>query len=191
MNLFDSMFQVEWPQQYSLHQFIIFACCTPTHAVLAEIIFTRLGDGYTGNGGGFTHYPPGLSNDSAAWYNTNEWEQWYEWTAELCMFRDNHAKELARWKAQQAAEDAEILQLQQENTRLRDELSALRAETGTLDAGGRSTEELIAERDELLSQVAAIEAREAEADVWRENMLTYLTGLNEQLAQVETELGER
>lgn len=99
MNLFDRALSLEWPQRFSVQQFIIFVCTHASQAVLAEIIFTRLALGYTGNGGGFTHYPPGRSNDSARWYDTDEWESWYEWTAKTCCIDENHKKEKMLWEA--------------------------------------------------------------------------------------------
>ncbi|KAI7284375.1 hypothetical protein KC345_g2310 [Hortaea werneckii] len=74
MNLLSRILDLEWPQQYFLHQFVVFACTAANQASVAEVLFTRLGVAFIEDGGGFTHYAPGLSNDSAQWYDTTSWE---------------------------------------------------------------------------------------------------------------------
>ena len=51
-------------KQFIVHQFVIFNCWLPQQAILAEMFFTRIAHDYIYNGGGFSHYPTGLSNAS-------------------------------------------------------------------------------------------------------------------------------
>ena len=190
MNLFDCALSLEWPQRFSVQQFIIFVCTHPTEAVMAEILFTRLALGYTGNGGGFTHYPPGLSNDSARWYHTEEWESWYEWTAKVCLIEENEKKEVELWEAN-AKERAEMIAKIEENERFIAENPLDEAELGT---EGMSIEEI----QQLTIDLNAELQKKNEEAARAQSELDYRTGLlrdwarrYEELETGEREAGER
>ncbi|KAI4641250.1 hypothetical protein J4E93_008129 [Alternaria ventricosa] len=53
------------PKLYKMTQYIIYISHTASHASLFEILLTRLAEGYTGNGGGFSRYPASRSAESA------------------------------------------------------------------------------------------------------------------------------
>lgn len=121
MNLLSRILDLEWPQQYFLHQFVVFACTAANQASVAEVLFTRLGVAFIEDGGGFTHYAPGLSNDSAQWYNTTSWEGWWNWTSKKMLIQENHEKQVSMWEQQ--------LQKKKRGQQLYDEMVAERAET--------------------------------------------------------------
>ena len=112
MNLFDSALALKWPQRFTVHQFVIFLCVDATQGSTAEILFTRLAVGYTGNGGGFTHYPPGRSNESVQRFDTEQWQRWWKWTNRICQITENHAKQIQLWEAAEREVAAKSAQLQ-------------------------------------------------------------------------------
>ncbi|MCJ1247196.1 hypothetical protein MMC30_004410 [Trapelia coarctata] len=65
MNLVEAICQVLWRDKFKMTQFVIFRIFNPPQAVAAEILFTRLAQGYTKDGGGFSHALAGRSNYSA------------------------------------------------------------------------------------------------------------------------------
>ncbi|SMY28090.1 unnamed protein product [Zymoseptoria tritici ST99CH_1A5] len=76
MNLMDAVANMLWPDRFKIHQFVIFLCTHTEQAVIAEILFTRLTHGYITNGGGFTYYAAGRSNDSARNPSSVEGAKW-------------------------------------------------------------------------------------------------------------------
>jgi len=54
--------------KYRIDQSVIYLIWSRPQAHLSEIIFSSLGEGYIYNGGGFSHYPAGRSNESI-WRN--------------------------------------------------------------------------------------------------------------------------
>jgi hypothetical protein len=62
MNLMESIGKVTEravKDLFQIEQAVIYLMWTPEQAEIAEIGWTRLSDGYIGNGGGFSHYPTG------------------------------------------------------------------------------------------------------------------------------------
>ena len=60
MNLTEAVCKTMF-RQYSMAQFVLFHLFHPVHAMIGEIIFTRLSLGYISHGGGFSHHPAGES----------------------------------------------------------------------------------------------------------------------------------
>ncbi|KAI0610894.1 hypothetical protein TUN205_04829 [Pyrenophora tritici-repentis] len=58
----------EWSSNgpYHIEQAVIYLVYKPEQSEISEIGWTKLADGYIHNGGGFSHYPAGLSNASAS-----------------------------------------------------------------------------------------------------------------------------
>ncbi|RDI78512.1 hypothetical protein Vi05172_g11478 [Venturia inaequalis] len=65
-------FEAAW----GIEQYVVFNCFEVEQGVLAEIMFSRLGHCYIYNGGGFSHYPAGLSNTSC-WKKNPSFRKWY------------------------------------------------------------------------------------------------------------------
>lgn len=63
MNLAEALFKYRYPGMFRLLQRIMFKCFRPVQAFMAEIVFTRLAQGYVNGGGGFNHSPAGLSEE--------------------------------------------------------------------------------------------------------------------------------
>jgi hypothetical protein len=64
-------------RSYRMAQHIIYNLWQPEQGILAEMLFTRIGHGYIYNGGGFSHHPAGLSNESVLTKNkgVEKWNQ--------------------------------------------------------------------------------------------------------------------
>jgi hypothetical protein len=82
MNLWEAIFAIlrsEYeplfrnPRPYHLDQTVIYLIWFPKQAEISEIGWTKLAEGYTRNGGGFSHYPAGLSNASANSVPATQW----------------------------------------------------------------------------------------------------------------------
>jgi hypothetical protein len=90
---------------FCIEQAIIYLIWMPEQAEIAEIGWTKLAEGYTGNGGGFSHYPAGRSNYSAQTTHSTEWsyaKQAALTGSPLCSNLNRLVKEL-----KEAEEDAE------------------------------------------------------------------------------------
>ena len=74
MNLAEGVFKYLFSEMFRLQQRIIFGCFRSLQDWHAEIVLTQIGQGYTQGGRGFSHYPAGLSNNSA-WMRTPQ-ERW-------------------------------------------------------------------------------------------------------------------
>jgi hypothetical protein len=83
---------------YKMAQFIIFICLEQSHGALSEIVLTRLAEGYKGNGGGFSHYPAGRSNDSALKTDVTEWNLCMQFAVERSPLKENLTADIARRK---------------------------------------------------------------------------------------------
>ena len=73
MCLAEAVCEILFPGQFRMFQCVIFPIWSASMAVTAEIMLTRLCDGYTNNGGGFSHYLAGRSNDSALGLSEEAW----------------------------------------------------------------------------------------------------------------------
>ncbi|KAL9008919.1 MAG: hypothetical protein Q9180_009453, partial [Flavoplaca navasiana] len=65
MNLAEALFQYQYPDRFHLKQHVIYHCWAPDQPWPSEILLTRLAQGYTYGGGGFSHYGAGFSNGGA------------------------------------------------------------------------------------------------------------------------------
>lgn len=105
MNLTDAICSLLWPSTYKIEQSVIFLCTSSEHAVLAEILFTRLAQGYIHDGGGFSYYAAGRSNNSALQYTTSDWEHFWKWTLANIPVLETHKRERALWEAQKCSDN--------------------------------------------------------------------------------------
>lgn len=81
MNLMQALLKHIYPETFKLCQHILYPCWRPAQCFLGEIVFTQLADGYTINGGGFSHYPAGRSNSEA--YRAFSGQIWNELTTQV------------------------------------------------------------------------------------------------------------
>ncbi|KAI9666763.1 MAG: hypothetical protein M1831_001539 [Alyxoria varia] len=65
VNLFEAVLGVEFQNEFGIEQHVIYHCWKPSQACTAEVFFTRIGQRYIDNGGGFSHIDAALTNDSA------------------------------------------------------------------------------------------------------------------------------
>lgn len=105
MNLVDAICQV-YLQDFMLYQFVVYPIPDLDLVELAEIYFTRAGQGYLENGGGFSHALAGGSTNAKKNYDTEEWESFWDYSAATYM--DSNKRE---WDTQM---EIRTRQLQQE-----------------------------------------------------------------------------
>ncbi|KAH6629684.1 hypothetical protein C7974DRAFT_277240, partial [Boeremia exigua] len=79
---------------YHIDQTVIFLIFQPWMAELAKIAMIKLAEAYLENGGGFTHYPPGLSNSSAYSVSSLVWSKAEMYVAQNLARNMNRKKEL-------------------------------------------------------------------------------------------------
>ncbi|KAI5367167.1 hypothetical protein Slin14017_G022030 [Septoria linicola] len=96
MNLFQAILGLQYPDKYRLHQFVIHSCASQDHVAIAEILFTRLNEGYTGNAGGFSFYLAGISVNTGYGYGAAQWEQAEQWAMENMLVEEVHQAECLR-----------------------------------------------------------------------------------------------
>lgn len=80
--------------EFFIDQEVIALIWKVDQAEIAEIGLTRLAEGYIHNGGGFSHYPAGLSNASAHKVAPKIWSAAQIWMMEKSCFKANHEAEL-------------------------------------------------------------------------------------------------
>jgi hypothetical protein len=94
-------------KDYKMHQYVIYYCCEPAQGILAELFFTRVGHGYIMKGGGFSHYPAGLSNDTVlkgeGRSNWVHWDKLERFAAEYSPLEQNVEWARTRRKAKNEA----------------------------------------------------------------------------------------
>lgn len=64
MNLMEAIF-ISRDTPYKMAQFVVFECIHPSHAMFAEILYSRMALCYIKQGGGFSHFPAGRSHRGA------------------------------------------------------------------------------------------------------------------------------
>ncbi len=62
MNLFHALLVHHYQDEFLLQQTIIYTCWKVSQCWLSESLLTRIAQGYTTDGKGFSHYQAGLSN---------------------------------------------------------------------------------------------------------------------------------
>jgi hypothetical protein len=98
MNLMDALFtlyglkigsgQNQRPK-YTIEQEVIALIWKVNQAEVSEIGLTKLAEGYIHNAGGFSHFPAGLSNDSAHRVRPKIWSAAQEWMMDNTCYRSN------------------------------------------------------------------------------------------------------
>ncbi|KAL8927701.1 MAG: hypothetical protein Q9208_002116 [Pyrenodesmia sp. 3 TL-2023] len=75
MNLAQALFEYSYPGMFHLHQHVIYHCWREFQPWYAEILLSRLAQGYIDNAGGFSHHNAGMSNGSSfRKRSAKEWE---------------------------------------------------------------------------------------------------------------------
>lgn len=74
MNLFHALLVHHYGDEFLLQQTTLYTCWRASECWLSEILLTRIAQGYTTNGMGFSHYQAGLSNYGA--YRKLSLEDW-------------------------------------------------------------------------------------------------------------------
>ncbi|SMQ47194.1 unnamed protein product [Zymoseptoria tritici ST99CH_3D7] len=77
MNLFQALLHLRHPGRFQLHQYAIYSCVAAEHVSMAEVFFTRVSEGYTGNAGGFSFYQAEVSVASS--YRDKGWKEAWNW----------------------------------------------------------------------------------------------------------------
>jgi hypothetical protein len=95
--------------QYRVEQLVIYLIWTPEQAEISEIGWTKLAEGYTGNGGGFSHYPAGRSNRSAHKVASETWSYALLVALKASPLRDNIMR---KEDQKETRNDAEIKELE-------------------------------------------------------------------------------
>lgn len=81
MNLMDAVFAVFsadaneplFNRVYHIDQDIVYLVYSPKQSELSKIGWTKMAKGYIHNGGGFSHYPAGMSNPASDHISVKEW----------------------------------------------------------------------------------------------------------------------
>lgn len=98
MNLMDALFTLWGPTigtgknerpKYRIEQEVIALIWKVDQAEVSEIGLTKLAEGYIHNAGGFSHFPAGLSNDSAHRLRPKVWSAAQEWVLRHTCYRSN------------------------------------------------------------------------------------------------------
>ena len=98
MNLMDALFTLWGPKigsgqserpKYKIEQEVIALIWKVDQAEVSEIGLTKLAEGYIHNAGGFSHFPAGLSNDSAHRLRPKIWSAAQEWMLENTCYTSN------------------------------------------------------------------------------------------------------
>ncbi|CAK4031458.1 Hypothetical predicted protein [Lecanosticta acicola] len=76
-------------------QMVIFLIGKTSHAGFAEVLFTRLVQGYVVNGTGFSHYPAGIQVPLGR-RSVQQWRGYWEWIKDNTPFLANHRRETKR-----------------------------------------------------------------------------------------------
>lgn len=101
MNLMDALFTLYGPKigkgqnkrpKYKIEQEVIALIWKVNQAEVSEIGLTKLAEGYIHNAGGFSHFPAGLSNDSAHRVRPKIWSAAHEWVMDHTCYRSNLQK---------------------------------------------------------------------------------------------------
>ena len=114
MNAIEAIFMAfkdEFSGEFSIAQFIIYLIWKTEQAEIAEIGLTKLAEGYIHNGGGFSHYPAGLSNASAQRTSHREWNDAQLYLANHSVYRKNIEYIQSVAKAETEAYEEEAKQL--------------------------------------------------------------------------------
>ncbi|KAK4556775.1 hypothetical protein LTR86_006346 [Recurvomyces mirabilis] len=96
MGLFDCIVGLLHVQRFRIQQFVIYACVDPDGAALAQLLFTRLNEGYIGNVGGFSYYAAGINGPSASTHDVVHWGEAIEWSLKHMRVEQTHTEERAR-----------------------------------------------------------------------------------------------
>jgi hypothetical protein len=135
MNLTEAVCKTMF-KQYSMAQFVLFHLFHPVHAMIGEIICTRLSLGYISHGGGFSHHPAGESVAGASGMPVTYYRDRRNVVFSNPMYQDNMRKdtrairEKTETLLQLSGEAiAHIEEMKDMNTRIPDMLKSVEEET--------------------------------------------------------------
>jgi len=137
MNLADAVCRLLFNGKFYFEQYIVYHLFRPEQAAASEILFTRLGQGYTLNGGGFSHHLAGRSNHTALGVTALNWSRYLKdamkTTPLLQVYDENIAASARRIEAlKRGAEERKAWQVQEEADRR--ELEELKAKWAEIEA---------------------------------------------------------
>ena len=101
MGLFHACLKRRYQDRYRLKQYVIHLCAAQRHASLAEIIITRMGQGYVTSGTGFSHYPAGRSVPLGR-RSVQQWAEYFAWIVEHTPMEEHHERDVALSKEKAA-----------------------------------------------------------------------------------------
>ncbi|KAI9747334.1 MAG: hypothetical protein M1835_002145 [Candelina submexicana] len=161
---------------YSIEQFVIFHIFSPHQAVIAEIMFTRLAQGYIKNGGGFSHYLAGRSNHSAQHISELDWAKFRKEVYEKTAIGDAIARESKRLDAIRILGDlqADIDAQTRLNAEAEEELRVILAEVDTAKAKAARRAFVLADMARMSREIDAMRAHARLIDVledWVDNRI--------------------
>ncbi|KAI9878032.1 MAG: hypothetical protein M1830_002113 [Pleopsidium flavum] len=166
MNLVDAICRVLFHDRFHIEQYIIYHIFQPHQAVAAEVIFTRLGQGYIVDGGGFSHYLAGRSNQTALDIPATFWEKYLMDAVKNTPLLERHRDEATRMQDWVNAQE----QLYEEVVAVKDEFDGTQEVLAKLEAALAKVEESVAEQEaevELRKQlVEQIQRDENQIDIF-------------------------
>lgn len=95
MNLVEAIFRNR-KGNLTMKQFVVLELVDVTHAMYAEILYTRFGLGYTKQGGGFSHHQAGINHRGATTMPPGYWAEKQKRLYRSEIFRTNLEDELNR-----------------------------------------------------------------------------------------------
>jgi hypothetical protein len=136
MNLTEAVCKTMF-KQYTMAQYVLFHLCNPVHAMIGEVICTRVSLGYISHGGGFSHHPAGESVAGASGMPATYYRDRRNVVFSSPMYQENMRKGT---RAIREKETERLLKLEDEaithveelkalNTRLPDMLKSMEEET--------------------------------------------------------------
>lgn len=133
-------------------QFVVFLIFQPAMASVAEILWTRLGNGYTSSGGGFSHYLAGRSYHSALKVTQAQWAEFADRASRYPPFVANTIEGLRRIKHAEREHGEKTRLMDNERLELEAEIAGVRK---VLDLHGKSAK---------ISEADSVEPEGPEAD---------------------------
>jgi hypothetical protein len=110
---FCAALQSTFGSLYRIEQAAIYLIWAPEQAEISEIGFTKLAEGYTHDGGGFSHFPAGLSNHFVNYIVTREWNGAQGYVIERSVYAANLRIKRARQEKEMLEREATVAKKRQ------------------------------------------------------------------------------